>query len=155
MVQEKPFRRTSQRWSAPEFDRLLRSVRLEDVTPPVERFTGIALTLERSPHSVRAKWLELRDAGLRGQPAASPAVAAYVRRRFPAVALPEADTLDAAITAYREARRQADALLERVLTLAGRDAEALTALRQTLQGATPAVPTPQHDQAVSTIQPAA
>ncbi len=139
MVQEKPFRRTNQRWSAPEFDRLLRAVRLEDVTPPVERFAGIALTLERSPHSVRAKWLELRDAGLRGQPAASPAVTAYVRRRFPAVALPEADTLDAAIAAYREARRQADALLERVLQLAGRDAEALAALRQTLQGAGPAV----------------
>jgi hypothetical protein len=139
VVQEKTFRRTNQRWSGPEFDRLLRAVRLEDVTPPAERFAGIALTLERSPHSVRAKWLELRDAGLRGQPAASPAVAAYVRRRFPAVALPEADTLDAAIAAYREARRQADALLERVLQLAGRDAEALAALRQTLQGASAAV----------------
>lgn len=137
MVQEKTFRRTNQHWSAPEFDRLLRAVRLEDVTPPAERFAGIALTLERSPHSARAKWLELRDAGLRGQPAASPAVAAYVRRRFPAVALPETDTLDAAIAAYREARRQADALLERVLQLAGSDAEALTALRQTLQGAGP------------------
>ena len=138
MVQEKTFRRTNQRWRAPEFDRLLRAVRLEDVTPPVERFTGIALTLERSPQSVRAKWLELRDAGLRGQPAASPAVAAYVRRRFPMMALPGADTLDAAIAAYGEARRQADALLERVLQLAGRDAEALAALRQTLQGAGPA-----------------
>jgi len=138
VVQEKTFRRTNQHWSAPEFDRLLRSVRLEDVTPSVERFNGIALTLERSPHSVRAKWLELRDAGLRARPAGSPAVTAYVRRRFPAVALPEADTLDAAITAYREARRQADVLLERVLTLASRDAESLSALRQTLQGVDPA-----------------
>jgi len=89
--------------------------------------TGYIWQLERSPHSVRAKWLELRDASLRGQPAGSPAVTAYVRRRFPAVALPEADTLDAAITAYPEARRQADVLLERVITLASRDAASLSA----------------------------
>jgi len=140
VVQDKTFRRTNQRWRAPEFDRLLRAVRLEDVTPPAERFAGIALTLERSRHSVRTMWLELRDAGLRGKAAGSPAVAAYVRRRFPAVALPETESLDAAIAAYREARRQADALLERVFALAGRDAEALAALRQALQGSAAAPP---------------
>jgi hypothetical protein len=136
VTQPATYRRTNLRWSAGELDRLLRAVRLEDVTPPAERFSGISATLERSPLSVRAKWLELRNAALRGQPVASPAVAEYVRRRFPATALPQHgdDSLDGLIAEYREAHRRADALLERVFALAARDGEALQRLRGTLFG---------------------
>lgn len=140
---KKGYRRTNQRWGTAEFDRLLRAVRLEDVTPPAERFQALAASLERSPQSIRAKWLAVRDAALRGQPASSPAVADYLRLRFPQVNA-RAETLDEAIAAYREARRQADTLLEQVFALAGRDAEALAGLRATLFAVEPAAPKAAH-----------
>ena len=134
MVKEPSFRRTNLHWSATEFDRLLRAVKLEDVTPPAARFDAIAASLERTPASVRGKWLEVRDAGLRGKQASSPAVAAYVKQRFPdARSEPAGDqSLDALIAAYREAQRRADALLERVFSVAARDGEQLAGLRQAL-----------------------
>jgi len=152
MVQEKSFRRTNLRWSQAEFDRLLRAVKLEDVTPPVDRFSAIASLLERTPGSVRSKWLEARDAALRGKSAESPAAVAFVHRRSPASEPEETDdqSLDALIGAYRQAQRRADALLERVFALAGQDSEALAGLRQTLFGralpATPATPAEAHQE---------
>jgi hypothetical protein len=146
LVQEKLFRRNNQRWSSRELDRLLRAVKLEDVTPPVDRFVAIAETLERTPASVRGMWLELRDAGLRGRRAASPVVAAYAQRRFPGTAArPDGDeTLDGLIAQYRAAQQTAEALLQRIFVLAAQDAEALAGLRQTLFGyaATQAAPDP-------------
>src|SRR5437764_959560 len=136
VTRETLYRRNNLRWSEAELDRLLRAVRLEDVMPPAERFFSIAGSLQRSPLSVRAKWLELRNAALRAQPAESPAVAAYVRRRFPVAAVREEgeEALDGLIAEYREAQRRANALLERVFALAARDGEALAGLRQTLFG---------------------
>lgn len=136
LVQEKLFRRNNQRWSSGELDRLLRAVKLEDVTPPVDRFHAVAETLERTPASVRGMWLEVRDAGLRGRRAASPVVAAYVRRRFPETAAQPAgdETLDGLVAQYRAAQRTAEALLERIVSRAAQDAEALAGLRQTLFG---------------------
>lgn len=136
MVQEKLFRRNNQRWSSGELDRLLRAIKLEDVTPSVDRFSTIAATLERTPASVRGMWLEVRDAGLRGRPAVSPVVAAYVRRRFPQTAARAEDeeTLDGLIAQYRTVQQRAEALLERIFALAAQDAEALAGLRQTLFG---------------------
>jgi hypothetical protein len=130
------YRRTNLRWSVAELDRLVRAVRLEDVNPPASRFFGIAGSLERSAQSVRAHWLEVRNAVLRGQPAGSPAVAEYVRRRFPAAVEPQAgdESLDALVGEYHEARRRADRLLERIFAAAARDGEALNRLRGTLFG---------------------
>jgi len=136
MVSERIYRRTNQRWAGAELDRLLRSVKLEDVTPPLERFHAIAASLQRSPQSARAKWLEVRNAGIRGQHAVSPAVSAYVARRFPQPQERHSDmeSLDSLVAAYRAAQSRADALLERVLALAARNDEALSELRRTLNG---------------------
>ncbi|MHB8577137.1 MAG: hypothetical protein ACYDCQ_17630 [Dehalococcoidia bacterium] len=140
MVTERRYRRNNQRWTAAEFDRLVRSVKLEDVTPPVERFYSIASALERTPLSVRGMWLQLRDAGLRGKRPVSPAVAAYAADRFPAAVIAEEreDSLDGLVSAYRQAQRGADALLERIFALAGHDAEMLAGMRQSLTAMGPA-----------------
>ncbi len=148
MVQERSYRRVSLRWSPAEIDRLLRAVKLEDVTPLLERFNGIASSLERTPGSARGMWLEVRDAALRGKRSASPAVVSYVRRRFPEAAEWEVDdtSLDALVAAYREAQRKANLLLDRIIMLAAADNEALSSLRQTLfgtiQAAAPSAPEP-------------